>query len=112
MGRAGGRYVTLEPFRDRVAQTRPLTVEPSWFMVLSIFGAPVILSGEYHRDADPKYREAGAKQFAAVQALMNRGLIEPHPVKSMQGGWQGVMQGVDIIRKQPLSGQKLVYSVG
>ncbi|ROW00114.1 hypothetical protein VSDG_03467 [Cytospora chrysosperma] len=111
MGRAGGRYVTLEPFRDKVAQTRPLTVEPSWFMVLSIFGGPVDLKGEYRRDADPKYREAGAKQFAAVQALMDRGLVEPHPVKSMRGGWDGILQGVDIIRKQPLSGQKLVYPV-
>lgn len=80
-------------------------------MVLSIFGRKVALEGEYGRDARPQDREFGAKAFAAVQDLLDRGLIDTHPVKVMPGGWEGVMGGVDIIRSQALSGQKLVYSV-
>jgi len=80
-------------------------------MVLTIFGRKVALDGDYGRDARPEDRELGAKAFAAVQSLLDQGLIDTHPVKVMPGGWEGVMEGVDIIRSQALSGQKLVYPV-
>ncbi|KAL7935508.1 GroES-like protein [Trichoderma chlorosporum] len=111
MGRAGGRYVSLEPYRETVAQSRALTIQPSWVMVLTIFGRKVALDGEYGREARPEDREFGAKAFAAVQELLDRGLINTHPVKAQPGGWEGVVEGVDIIRTQALSGYKLVYSV-
>ena len=88
-----------------------MTVEPSWLMVLTIFGRKVALDGVYGRDARPDDRRFGAKVFEAVQKLLDSGLIDPHPVKSMPGGWNGVMQGVDTIRSQAMSGKKLVYSV-
>ncbi|KAI4119468.1 MAG: hypothetical protein LQ345_000622 [Seirophora villosa] len=111
IGRAGGRYVSLEPFREAVAQGRALTIEPSWVMVLTIFGRKVALEGEYGRDARPQDRRFGGQAFAAVQSLLDRGLIDTHPVKAMPGGWEGVMGGVERIRSQAMSGQKLVYSV-
>lgn len=111
MGRAGGRYVSLEPFQKAVAQSRALTIEPSWVMVLTVFGRKVALEGEYGRDARPQDREFAAQAFSAVQSLLDSGLIDTHPVKVMSGGWEGVMRGVDIIRSQALSGQKLVYPV-
>ncbi|KAE9373520.1 GroES-like protein [Stipitochalara longipes BDJ] len=110
IGRAGGRYVSLEPFRESITAARP-TVEPSWLMVLTIFGRKVALDGAYGRDARPENREFGTRVFAAVQALLDRGLIDAHPVKAMAGGWAGVTQGVDIIRSQTLSGYKLVFAV-
>lgn len=110
IGRAGGRYVSLEPFRAAVTQTRP-TVEPSWLMVLSLFGHEVALDGDYGRPARPQYRQFGAEAFAAVQALVDRGLIDTHPTKIMAGGWGGVIEGVALIRSQAPSGSKLVYSV-
>ncbi|KAH7322431.1 chaperonin 10-like protein [Stachybotrys elegans] len=111
MGRAGGRYVSLEPFRDAIAQTRSLTVKPSWVMVLTIFGRKVALDGEYGREANPEDRRFGAEAFAAVQALLDRGLIQTHPIKSLTGGWEGVLDGVDKIRSQAQSGCKLTYVV-
>lgn len=80
-------------------------------MVLSIFGHKVALDGQYGRDARPQDRVFGAQAFGAVQDLLDRGLIDTHPVQAMPGGWEGVVKGVDIIRNQALSGQKLVYSV-
>ncbi|KAI1639214.1 GroES-like protein [Biscogniauxia mediterranea] len=111
MGRAGGRYVTVEPFRESVAKTRALTIEPSWLMATSIFGNKIALEGAYGREAQAEHRVFGGRAFAAVQTLLDRGLIETHPIKSMPGGWKGVMGGVDIIRGQPPSGYKLVYSL-
>lgn len=111
IGRAGGRYVSLEPFRETVAQGRALTIKPSWVMVLTVFGRKVALEGEYGREARPQDRLFSAHAFSAIQSLLDDGLIDTHPVKAMPGGWEGVMRGVDIIRSQALSGQKLVYSV-
>lgn len=111
IGRAGGRYVSLEPFGTAVTQIRP-TVEPSLLMVLSLFGHQVALDGDYGRSARPEYRRRfGAEAFAAVQALLDRGLIDTHPTKIMAGGWDGVIEGVSLIRSQAPSGAKLVYSV-
>ncbi|KAJ5740976.1 hypothetical protein N7493_000848 [Penicillium malachiteum] len=110
IGRAGGRYVSLEPFRTAITQTRP-TVEPSWLMVLSLFGRQVALDGDYGRPARPDHRKFGATAFSAVQALLDRNLIDPHPSKIMPGQWDGVIEGVSIIRSQAPSGVKLVYSV-
>ncbi|KAI9687443.1 MAG: putative secondary metabolism biosynthetic enzyme [Bathelium mastoideum] len=111
MGRAGGRYCALEPFREAVTSTRPKTVNPSWLMVLSIFGKKVALDGVYGREANPADRELGRKSFAAVQTLLDQGLVNTHPVKVMSGRWEGVVKGVDIIREQAMSGQKLVYAL-
>ncbi|KAJ5692064.1 hypothetical protein N7462_001487 [Penicillium macrosclerotiorum] len=110
IGRAGGRYVALEPFREAIAASRP-TVEASWLMVLTIFGHKVALDGVYGRDARPEERRFGAQAFHEVQKLLDSGLIDPHPIKALPGGWSGVIQGVDRIRNQTFSGYKLVYSV-
>ncbi|KAF4119341.1 Zinc-binding dehydrogenase [Geosmithia morbida] len=111
MSRAGGRYVALEPYRGSIAQTRARTVEASWVMVLTIFGRTVALDGEYGREERPADRVFGAKAFAAVQDLLDRGLVQTHPAKISGGGWEGVADGVNHIRKHAMSGQKLVYSV-
>ncbi|PQE06071.1 Polyketide synthase enoylreductase protein [Rutstroemia sp. NJR-2017a BBW] len=110
IGRAGGYYCALEPYREKITSTRP-TVVPSWLMVLTIFGKKVALDGVYGRDASPDDREFGAKVFAAVQKHLDRGLMTTHPVKVMSGSWSGVIEGVNIIRAQAQSGQKLVYVV-
>ncbi|KKK17015.1 hypothetical protein ARAM_003407 [Aspergillus rambellii] len=112
IGRAGGRYVAVEPFRDSIAQSRAHTIEPSWFNVMTIWGRKVELGGEYGRDASPEDRAFGARSFAAVQNLLDSGRrVTTHPVKVMPGAWEGVMQGVAQIRSQPPSGYKLVYPV-
>jgi hypothetical protein len=111
MGRLGGRYCSLEPFQKAVAQRRALTVEPSWLLALTIFGNKVVMDGEYGRDAQPELRKFGAKAYQAVQVLLDRGLITTHPAKVVKGGWKDVIEGVDIVRQQTVSGYKLVYSL-
>lgn len=110
IGRAGGRYVSLEPYRTSVTDTRP-TIEPSWLMVLSVFGKDVALEGEYGRKGKPEDRRLGKEAFEVVEELLGKGEIETHPAKVMEGGWKGVVRGVDVVRGQGLSGEKLVYAV-
>ncbi|GLA26184.1 GroES-like protein [Aspergillus phoenicis ATCC 13157] len=111
LGRAGGRYVTLEPFREAIAAQRPHTITPSWLLALTIFGRKVALDGEYGREANPEDREFGARLTEQVQGLLDEGKVDVHPVRVMGGGWQGVLEGVDLVRRQTVSGHKLVYAV-
>jgi hypothetical protein len=59
---------------------------------------PVALDGDYGSPARPEYRRIGAEAFAAVQALLDRGLIDTHPTNIMAGGWDGVIEGSALIR--------------
>ncbi|EPE33745.1 GroES-like protein [Glarea lozoyensis ATCC 20868] len=110
IGRAGGRYCGVEPVRQAVAATRP-TIRASWLMVLTMFGGRVALDGEYARDASAADRALSAKIFAVTQKLLDNGRIKSHPVRVLAGKWAGVIQGIDIIRTGPVSGQKLVVRV-
>ena len=111
LGRAGGRYVAVEPFRESVTQSRADTVQPSWFNVMTIWGRKVELGGDFGREASPEDRAFGARAFAAVQSIMDRGEMSTHPVKIMPGGLEGVVQGFSRMRTQPPSGYKLVYNL-
>ena len=111
MGRAGGRYCSLEPFGAAVTQRRALTIQPAWILALTIFGQKIALDGEYGREAKPDHRELGVRAYEAVQTLLDGGLIETHPAKIMDSGWEEVIKGVEIIRRQNISGYKLVYSI-
>lgn len=103
--------MTLEPFRDTVVKARSLTIQPSWFMATQIFGEDIAMDGVYGRKANLDDRSFGTEAFVVFQSLLDRGLVTSHPVKSMPGGWEGVMRGVTSMRSSPPSGYKLAYKV-
>jgi hypothetical protein len=35
--------------------------------------------------------------------------VRTHPIKEMEGGLEGIIQGLDMLKKKEVSGQKLVY---
>ncbi|KAJ5260994.1 hypothetical protein N7478_011589 [Penicillium angulare] len=109
IGRAGGRYVTLEPFRTAITEKRALTINPSWLLALTVFGRKVDIAGEYFREAQPDDHKFARNLTVRVQELLDHGKFDTHPIKVMSGGLDGVKDGVDVIRSQSVSGQKLVY---
>ena len=53
-----------------------------------------------------------ARKWADVcDEMLLQGLIKPHPPKVMQGGLDGVLEGLDLLRKEQVSGEKLVYRI-
>ena len=80
-------------------------------MLLTIFGQKVALDGVYGREATPEDFEFGKDLFRQVQRLLDQGRVTTHPVKVMGGEWEGVVKGMDVVRKGEVSGHKLVYSV-
>ncbi|KAG8156277.1 hypothetical protein KVR01_013856 [Diaporthe batatas] len=109
IGRAGGKYCGLEPYPER--QNTRKAVKPDWVMGLSIFGKKVALDGAFGREERPQDREWGVAWFQTLQGLLDGGRLQTHPLQVGVGGFDGVMQGIELLRKKAVSGQKLVYSV-
>lgn len=108
IGRAGGRYCGLEPYPER--QHTRNAIAPNWIMGLSIFGKKVALDGEFGREERPGDRKFGVGWFRTLQGLLDAGKLRPHPLVIGEG-WDGVLEGVELVRKRAVSGKKLVYSV-
>ncbi|OSS53178.1 hypothetical protein B5807_02539 [Epicoccum nigrum] len=109
IGRAGGQYTALNPFNNQLATRR--VIEPDWILATRISGGASTWPAPYASDPEPRLRELAVPIFAEIQRLLLEGKIQPHPIRTEGGGYEGLIKGVDLIRKGGLSGQKLVYSL-
>jgi len=107
IGRRGGKYTGLELLPDHSHLRK--SVAPSWVMGISIFGKELELSGGYERPPNPGHRLFGKKWFATMQRLWDEGKIKPHPIRACEGGFEGVLKGVNVLRGGKVVGEKLVY---
>lgn len=110
MGRAGGRYIALEMWQD-MNHTRQ-TIEPSFIMGSSIIGNKITLGNGYGSEASAEKRKFGIAYYRDVQKLFDQGRIKPHPVMVMAGGWQGILDGLELLKSRSISAQKLVVFLG
>ena len=109
IGSGGGRYVGLDPIPIR-AHTRR-SIKPDWIIAFTVLNKPVNWQRPFKRDPKPKHREFAEGWFEIAQELVNQGSIAPHPHQERTGGLEGVIDGLDRIRKGKVSGVKLVYPV-
>ncbi|KAK7973542.1 zinc-binding dehydrogenase family oxidoreductase [Apiospora saccharicola] len=111
MGRLGGKYTSLEPYAESIAQDRKL-IKADWIMTPQLLGDEVAWPEPHYRPADPAVERFGAVWVETLNKLLEKGLIRSHPVEVRQGGLDRVMQGVQDARSQSVSGRKLVYRLG
>lgn len=81
-------------------------------MTYVVMGREVKLDGVYHRDADQSKFDLGARWALEVQTLVDEGRLKCHPAREVPGGWQGVIQGLEMLKSGQVRGQKLVVKVG
>jgi NADPH:quinone reductase-like Zn-dependent oxidoreductase len=110
LGRTGGKYTALEPYAEFL-HTRPRTVRPEWVLGPSVLGEAVGWPEPFTRESDQELRKFGLDWFKTVQELLNDGRITPHPVKLLEGGFDGVAEGLELLRQKQVSGQKLVCAI-
>ncbi len=106
IGRAGGRYVSLDPFAPHTA-TRP-TVKTDWVLGPSIFGDGSTWPDPYGRPPSEEIRAYGEKLWTLAQKLVNDGKLRHHPVRLLEGGLHGVLEGMELVRSGKISGEKCV----
>lgn len=110
LGGGGGRYMGLDPLPLRGHTRRD--VKPDWTLVFTMFNKPLNVGRPFSRPARPKDKVFAKGWYEATQPLIDTpGLIKPHPIDLGSGGLQGVVRGLDRMRKGELSGVKLVYNV-
>lgn len=110
VGPAGGRYIALDPFPTRIQYTRR-EIEADWPVGYTLFGNPVKLSGAYGRRATPEDREFGKGMFVLAEEMLREGMLKPHPIEVREGGLEGVVKGIEDLRKGRVRAVKLVYPV-
>ncbi|KAH6627322.1 chaperonin 10-like protein [Chaetomium tenue] len=110
IGRAGGRYTTLEPYPEQL-HTRK-RIKPDWILGPALLGKNVNWKAPYTIKARPELRLFARDWFMCAQRLLNNGDLEPHPARvGEKVGFGAILEGVDILRKGTVSGEKLVYHI-
>lgn len=107
MGRLGGQYTALE-MPPPVAGLRK-SIKLDRILGMTLLGKEIALSEGYHRPADPECYAFGLKWYVLVQNLINEGKLRPHPSKTMTGGFEGILSGLDALKGERVWGSKLSY---
>lgn len=109
IGRAGGRYTALDPYPE--AQATRKVVKPDWILGSTVKGRGSGWVAPYGRDADPDARIFADELYGGAQKHLLEGKLKNHPAKVMSGGFPGILEGLEMIRRKEVSGFKLVYEV-
>lgn len=107
-GRAGGLYTVLELPDAESPIARRRTVKTQMVVGLAATGKEIALADGYERTADPALRERAAKDFRLVQRLLDEKKFRPHPARVLRGRFEGILEGLKILRDMGTTGEKLV----
>jgi aspyridone synthetase trans-acting enoyl reductase len=111
MGQQGSRYVSLNPFPDRLALRRR-NISVDWVLGYTVFGGRVQLSSEYQKEAAPQDVIFAGWWTAKMEKLIEGGLVKAHPIQVREGGLASIIDDGELMRAGNVSGKKLVYVVG
>lgn len=106
IGRAGGKYVSLDPHQAHVATRK--VVKTEWVLGPAIFGQGSTWPSPYGRPADPELQKFGARLWAVTQKLVDEGKLQHHPLQVLKGGFETVIDGMERVKKGQVSGEKIV----
>nr|Q9Y7D0.1 RecName: Full=Lovastatin nonaketide synthase, enoyl reductase component lovC; AltName: Full=Lovastatin biosynthesis cluster protein C; AltName: Full=Trans-enoyl reductase lovC [Aspergillus terreus]AAD34554.1 enoyl reductase [Aspergillus terreus] len=106
IGRAGGHYVSLNPFPEHAATRKMVTTD--WTLGPTIFGEGSTWPAPYGRPGSEEERQFGEDLWRIAGQLVEDGRLVHHPLRVVQGGFDHIKQGMELVRKGELSGEKLV----
>jgi len=109
MGRAGGRYACLEMYPDYVLERK--SVKVGFVMGPALLGHRLALDYGYERDADPEMRSFGVSWYQNLQILLDGSKLKPHPLKELKNQFDGVLEGIKMLKNKEVSGEKLVVAI-
>ncbi|KAL3418711.1 alcohol dehydrogenase GroES-like domain-containing protein [Phlyctema vagabunda] len=106
LGRMGARYASLDHPLDEWITRKAVKVDMPLAYVIQ--GKEVKMDGIYHRAADLKMFDLGVRWTREVQHMLDTGSLKYHPLRELSGKWQGIIQGLEMLRSGRVRGQKLV----
>jgi NADPH:quinone reductase-like Zn-dependent oxidoreductase len=100
----GGKYITL----NYVAIPQS-NIRDRWTLSYTAFGEKFIF-GPTRFPAKPKDKEFMEQFWSIAERLVAEGKIKVHPLRVRAGGLKGLLEGLQLMRKGKVSGEKLVYN--
>jgi hypothetical protein len=110
--RVGGRYACLEVFK-KAWQTRR-TVKVTMILAYEGWGQMVDLgAGEttYSREANEEKLQSTIQVAKEMQAIIDQGLLKTQPLQEVEGGWNGIIKGLEMLQNGTVRGKKLVVRI-
>ncbi|KAA8567260.1 hypothetical protein EYC84_010295 [Monilinia fructicola] len=86
-------------------------VKNVFFLGYSVTGEEYEIEGDIWPAASEDF-ELGKKIFTLLEGLLENGLIRNHPLRIMNGGLAGILEGLREMKEGKVSGEKLVYRIG
>ncbi|WFC99860.1 hypothetical protein MYAM1_002606 [Malassezia yamatoensis] len=108
-----GKLVTILPFSPELRSVNP-NVEATFYLLYTTEGKPTNLFGVECSQKDAEDDNKYLADFTRSQALTNwlqSGLVQPDRTEPQSGGLPSILKGLDMLRHNQVSGQKLTYSV-
>lgn len=85
-----------------------MVVHAKFVYALEIFGQPIALDKGYDSEGSAELYEFAVNWYKIFQGLMDDGKLRPHPVQLLKGGFEGIKEGIELLRTGSVSGKKLV----
>ncbi|KAI1344559.1 putative alcohol dehydrogenase [Xylariaceae sp. FL0016] len=107
LGRCGGKYVGLEPYPERTANRK--AVRPDWILSSWMRGLPCSWPEPFGTKGMPDARDFAHSFFPKIHLMFTAGELKEHPTRVDPDGFEGLLDGVTLLRKGKVRGEKLVY---
>ncbi|KAI9163196.1 alcohol dehydrogenase GroES-like domain-containing protein [Paramyrothecium foliicola] len=108
IGRGGGKYVSLDPWQEHVASRKVVTAD--FTVGPRIFGEGCTWPEPYRSDPSEDMRVFGISVWETVEKLIQDNKLQHHPLRVLDGGFEAILAGMDMVRNKVLSGEKIVKS--
>ncbi|CAG8974767.1 hypothetical protein HYALB_00000379 [Hymenoscyphus albidus] len=110
MPRTGGRYACLEALPDAWKTRR--SIKTKEVMAYEGLGVRVDLGDSiYTREANKTLFEVTTSWTIEVQRVLDAGKLRPHPIREIPGKWDGIRDGLAMLLKGEIRGEKLVVRI-
>lgn len=112
----GGRIVSLLPFDQSIVSKVNSKIHSTCMMLYSAYGQAIDLFGiklddKYCQEDAEFLRQMGNGPDGLFYRILESGLVQPNRTRVEEGGLNGVLSGLDDMRNNRVSGEKLVYKV-
>jgi len=98
--------VALDPFPAHAATRK--VVRTDFVVGPLIFGEGCTWPAPYGRPPSEDMRQFGVKLWRVAQTLVEQGKLHHHPLRILNGGFETVLEGLDLVSKGRVSGEKIV----
>ncbi|KAK1687771.1 alcohol dehydrogenase GroES-like domain-containing protein [Colletotrichum godetiae] len=106
IGRGGGKYVSLDPWQQHAATRKVVTAD--FTVGPRIFGEGCTWPEPYKSDPSEELRVFGVSVWETVEKLVYEGNLQHHPLRVLDGGFEAILAGMEMVRNKALSGEKVV----